>query len=294
MARKASDFCPMFGTDGMGQSAVEEWDMATSTFTGASTFSSTLAVTGAATFAEDVTFSDAIDPQYGRRHTYFEIFDDFVYQTLTVADTPWIALTGSDDACALAATVGTNPANGVIVLTAGDGDGSYAQDGSQLSGDIPVMASYGNLVFETRLCLNTAITGISVNAGFTDVQTLEEPFSIATATVTSNASDAACFVFDDGATSKTWWACAVDGNTDDTGNATTGSAPVADTYQVLRIEINATGTELKFYVDGTLKKTLSAAGISPDVALYPIVCVCGTGNTAAINVDYIYVGHTRA
>ena len=136
---------------------------------------------------------------------------------------------------------------------------------------------------------------MSVCAGLTDSTSLEEPFSIATDTITSTASDAACFVYDDGATSKTWFACAVDGNTDDTGNATTGSAPVADTYQTLRIEVSADGATIAFYVDGVLKKTLSgAAGVSPDVNLYATVIACATTTASkTVDVDYIYVGHNR-
>jgi hypothetical protein len=222
----------------------------------------------------------------------FVVFDDFNYQTLTEADTPWILNKGSDGTAADPAIAADE--RGKIVLTAGAGDGSTAEDGSQIVCAVPVQADSGNLVFETRLHINTAITGLSVIAGFTDVTTLEEPATIATATITTNASDMAAFVYDDGATSKTWHAIACDGNTDDTGNATTGSAPVADTYQTLRIEVSADGATIKFYVDGVLKKTLSgAAGVSPDVNLYATVCICGTGETATVDVDYIYVGHDR-
>lgn len=222
----------------------------------------------------------------------FVVFDDFNYQTLTEVDTPWILNKGSDGTAADPAI--STDERGKIVLTAGAGDGSTAQDGSQIVCAVPVQADSGNLVFETRLHINTAITGLSVIAGFTDVTTLEEPATIATKTITTNASDMAAFVYDDGATTKEWYAVAVDGDTDDTGNAATGSAPVANTYQTLRIEVSADGATIKFYVDGVLKKTLSgAAGVSPDVNLYATVCICGTGETATVDVDYIYVGHDR-
>ena len=222
----------------------------------------------------------------------FVVFDDFNYQTLAETDTPWILNKGSDGTAADPAI--STDERGKIVLTAGAGDGSTAQDGSQIVCAVPVQADSGNLVFETRLHINTAITGLSVIAGFTDVTTLEEPATIAAATITTNASDMAAFVYDDGATTKEWYAVAVDGDTDDTGNATTGSAPVADTYQTLRIEVSADGATIKFYVDGVLKKTLSgAAGVSPDVNLYATVCICGTGEKATVDVDYIYVGHDR-
>lgn len=222
-----------------------------------------------------------------------EIFDDFFYQTLTEANTPWILNSGGD-AQAVDPAV-DNQENGVIILTSGDADGTVANDGSQMVCSIPVQADSGGLVFEARLHINTAITEISVNAGFTDSTSLEEPFTGASDTLTSVCSDGACFVFDDGNTTKEWFAAAVDGDTDDTGNAATGSAPVADTYQTLRIEVSANGGIIYFYVDGVVVTTLSgAAGVSPDVNLYATVVICSTTTTSkSVDIDYIYVGHNK-
>ena len=113
--------------------------------------------------------------------------------------------------------------------------------------------------------------------------------------ITSTASDAVCFVYDTGADTDEWFACAVDGDTDDAGNATTGTAPVADTYQTLRIEVSSDGATIKFYINGSLVKTLSGdAGVSPDVNLYATVIACATTTTSkTVDVDYVYVGHTR-
>jgi hypothetical protein len=286
------------------------WDASTGTFTvvgttvltGAMTLTGDIALTGGLGVTGDLNLNSSVVSYLSRDMldiaadlrtlSRFVVFDDFNYQTLTEADTPWILNKGSDGTAADPAIAADE--RGKIVLTAGAGDGSTAEDGSQIVCAVPVQADSGNLVFETRLHINTAITGLSVIAGFTDVSTLEEPATIATATITTNASDMAAFVYDDGATTKEWYAVACDGNTDDTGNATTTSAPVADTYQTLRIEVSADGATIKFYVDGVLKKTLSgAAGVSPDVNLYATVCICGTGETATVDVDYIYVGHDR-
>ncbi|MFA6645332.1 MAG: hypothetical protein WCS76_03100, partial [Bacilli bacterium] len=79
----------------------------------------------------------------------FVVFDDFNYQTLTEADTPWILNKGSDGTAADPAIASGE--RGKIVLTAGAGDGSTAQDGSQIVCAVPVQADSGNLVFETRL-----------------------------------------------------------------------------------------------------------------------------------------------
>jgi hypothetical protein len=224
----------------------------------------------------------------------FELMDDFIQQTLTEADTPWILNSGSDD---LAIDPAINAQEcGVVRLTGGDGDGTVAVDGSQIVCHIPVQADSTGLIFETRLNIDSAITGVAVNAGFTDATGLEEPFSIGAAdAITSTASDAACFVYDSDADTKQWFACAVDGDTDDTGNATTSTAPVADTYQVLRIEVSSDGATIRFLINGTLVKTLSgAAGVSPDVNLYATVIACSDGAAAkSVDVDYIYVSHVR-
>jgi len=222
----------------------------------------------------------------------FEIFDDFLYQTITEADTPWVLNAGTDGSAADPAIAAEK--FGVIQLTTGAGDGSTAQDGSQLVCHIPVQAQSGDLVFETRLHLD-AITNVAVNAGLTDSTSLEEPFTIGGSdNITSNASDAACFVFDTSADTDEWFACAVDSNSDDSGNTSLGVAPVAGTYQTLRIEVSDDGGTIKFYINGTLKKTLSNAGVSPDADLYATVVACGDGTASkTVDVDYIYVGHTR-
>ena len=223
----------------------------------------------------------------------YEVFDDFSYQTLTEADTPWILNSGSDPQ-AVDAAISTQEC-GCIVMTTGDNSGTFAEDGTQVVCSVPMQADSGGLVFETRLHINTAITGISVNAGFTDLTTLEEPFSGNADSLTSNCSDGALFLYDDGNTTKEWFSAAVDGDTDDTGNAALGSAPVADTFQVLRIEVSADGATINYYVDGALVGTLSgAAGVSPDVNLYATITANSTTTASkSIDVDYIYAGHNR-
>jgi len=223
-----------------------------------------------------------------------ELFDDFLYQAgFTEADHPWVLNEGSDGSA-------TDPAisrqeGGVIQCVTGAGDGTTAEDASQLVSYVPFQADSGGLVFETRLHINTAITNVSVCAGLTDSSALEEPFSNAADVITSTASDAACFLYDTSATTDEWWALAVDSNTDDAGNATTGTAPTADVYQTLRIEVSSDGATIKYYIDGTLETTLSGdAGVSPDVNLYATVIACGDGTASkSVDVDYIYVGCKR-
>jgi len=135
---------------------------------------------------------------------------------------------------------------------------------------------------------------VRVNFGLTDSVSLEEPFTIAGTTITSVASDAACFVYDDGATAKEWYACSVDSNADDSGNASSGVAPVADTYQKFKIEVSANGNTVKFYIDNVLVKTLTNTGITPSVSLYATVVANSTAAASkTVSVDYIYVSYNR-
>ena len=223
----------------------------------------------------------------------FEIFDDFTYQAIAETYTPWILNSGSDGQAIDPAISAAE--RGVLLMTTGDDTGATAVDATQIICHIPVQADSSGLVFETRLHINTAITNISIFAGLTDVTTLEEAFSNAADVLTSNADDACGFLYDTSATTDTWWMVAVDGGTDDSGCATLGHAPVADVYQVLRMEVSADGATINFYIDGTLEDTLSAdTGVSPDVNLYATIVACGDGVASkTVDVDYIYVGHNR-
>jgi len=218
-----------------------------------------------------------------------DLFDDFFYQNgFTELDHPWVLNKGSDgsaDDPDITAQEG-----GVITCTTGAGDGSTAQDGSGLVGCFPFQADSGGLVFEARLHINTAITNVAVFCGLTDSTALEEPFTNAADVITANANDAVGFLYDTSATTDEWWTLAVDSTTQDAGNAASGTAPVADTYQIFRMEVSSDGATINFYIDGTLELAMSGdAGVSPDVNLYPVVMTCGDGTASkTVDVDYIY------
>lgn len=223
-----------------------------------------------------------------------EVFDDFnTYQAgFTELDHPWILNSGAD-AQALDPNI-TAAEGGVMRLVTGDADGTTANDGSQIVLAVPVQADSGGLVFETRLKIATAITTVSVFAGLTDSTALEEAFTNSADVITSTASDGCGFLYDTDATTDDWWAVAVDSDVDDTGNASTGTAPVADTYQTLRMEVSADGNTIAMYIDGVLEATLAGGGVSSDVNLYATVIACATTTTSkTVDVDYVYVGHTR-
>ena len=243
-------------------------------------------------YAGKMTVAGSAELDLRDKYIFHDDFD--MQQTWVEAETPWILNSGND-------AQATDPAissaeNGVVVLTAGDNDGTTAEDGSQMCLHVPVQADSGNLVAEWRLHINTAITNMSVYAGFTDNTGLEEPFTNTADAITSTATDGCGFLYDTDATTDEWWVCAVDDDTDDSGMATTGTAPVADTYQTFRMEISSDGATIKYYIDDTLEVTLSGdAGVDPSTNLYFTVIVCGDGTASkTVDVDYVHIEHTRS
>ena len=101
-------------------------------------------------------------------------------------------------------------------------------------------------------------------------------------------------MYDDQADTDVWFAVGVDGDTDATGNGSTATAPVADTMQTLRIEVAADGETGYLYIDGVLKKTLTANVTNASTALYASVVIQETAAAAkTCDVDYIHVSCTR-
>lgn len=218
-----------------------------------------------------------------------QFFYDFHEAALVEADSPFILNSGSDD---LAIDPAINAqAGGVLRVTAGDGDGTAAVDGSQVVVAMPFTADQGNLSFECRLKI-TDVSECSVFVGFTDVTTLEEPASVSGTTVTTNASDAVGFVYDTAMTTDEWWMVGVAGDTDATGNGTTSTAPTDATYQTLRCDIDSDGEGASFYIDNTLVGSLTASVVTSSTSLYFTVFANGNGSNAAaatVDVDYIWI-----
>lgn len=225
------------------------------------------------------------------RRKHWEFFDDFNMKVLDETNENWILNAGSDDLAVDPAVVVA--AGGTIFLDAGDGDGSIAEDGSQIILAIPIQAGSGGLEFEARVQLED-ITGCSVNIGLTDVTTLEEPFSIATDTITSVATDAVAFVFDTAADEQEWYLCGVANDVDSTDNVNSGVAPEDDTWQTLRGVINASGNA-EMFIDNVSVGTLAGA-VTADVNLYLTVTICGDGANAVavgLTIDYLKLKSNR-
>lgn len=209
---------------------------------------------------------------------------DFLGAAALLTD-EWAAQEGTDSTQATQA-ISAGIVNGEFRVASGNDDGTYAADGSQITTGLNLKASLGGILVEARVRGISAVTTVSFGFGLTDTVALEEPFSVATATQTSNCSDGAMFTYDTAMTTPRYWASAV--NTDvDTSAASTGVLPVADTYNILRIEANANG-DTQWFIDDVLVKDTVSAAFNPAILLTPILYVCSTTTTARIfAADYI-------
>ncbi len=208
-------------------------------------------------------------------------------------------LHNGSDAQALDPARETAMQGGVIQLVTGNADGTTAADNSQIvfsSCPIQLDDSGDPVTVEAKVRIATAITDVSVFFGLTDITTAdEEPFTNSGDTITSNATDACGFLYDTDGTAQ-WWMCAVDSDTDDTGNAALGATavPVADEWQHLKMEIAGDGSEIVFYIDGEPLGTLLATGVGPDVPLYATIIACSTTTTSkTVECDWIRLSGTR-
>lgn len=222
---------------------------------------------------------------------YTGFFDDFDGDVIV---DQWSAGQGTDGQGAVAAIV-AGGLDGICRLTSGDAGTGTAADGSILTRALNYKASSGGLYMRAKVRINTAVTNVCVNIGFTDVlqtTTLEMPITLDTITPTTNASDAAVFVFDTAATNDLWHCQGVKANTD-TALTNSGTAPTADTYQVFEVYIDTSGTA-SFYIDGVLEASIANA-VTASTALTPVIGVeARTTTSKVVDIDYIEVRAKRA
>jgi hypothetical protein len=223
-------------------------------------------------------------------------FDEFLggsqaYST-TIID-GWRSRKGSDGAC-VDWTV-TPALNGTAVGTIGSTTASMAVSGIQLDRGLAWRADQGDLVFETRVKLS-AITNIAVFVGFTDqTAALEMPIQSAASanTFTTNATDAIGFMFDTSMTTADWWITGVANDVDATMQDTT-FAPVANTYETLRIVVSAAGAA-SFFRNSKQVGVSMAGAVTPTVLLTPVIAGFNrtTTGTPTVTADYAMIAGLR-
>ncbi len=207
-------------------------------------------------------------------------YDDFLGDAL---DARWAP--SGDNGGTEAITVGTG---GTVTLTTGGTD----HDRSILAHELNWYANKA-CVIEARIKVN-AITAVAINMGFSDAKTEANdliPFMISVTTVTDTASNAVCFVFDTDADSDVWYMCNTIANTQ-TGTST-AIAPVADTYETFRVELDILGNAT-FYRNG-IAVGYKALAVTITTALTPIFAVIEHGTSARVlTVDYVYCWQNRS
>jgi hypothetical protein len=189
------------------------------------------------------------------------------------------------------AAVLTGGLGGIMRLVSGDSAGTIAADMVTVNSYLNWQATNGDLVFQTRFKLNTAIATRYAFLGFTDKLTIEAPVMSASSAdaFTTNATNAFGFMYDTRMATKNWWAtCKATGS----ANVNTLLAPVADTYQTFRVAVSAAGVAA-FYINGNQVGTCSSA-VGLTTPLTPVLCL-GTFTAASVtaDVDYIHTSMLR-
>jgi hypothetical protein len=248
-------------------------------------------VTEKAIDVSDSTWDMAIDagvvPIVSTAQTFM---DDFFGDTLL---DEYTELSGTDPQ-AVQAIGGNAVQYGEYQITSGDDNTNCAASCEGLVLGTHWSADQGSLIFEARAHIDSAVANDVVCIGLTDTVGLEMPATVAGTTITTNASDALAFCFDTAADTDQWYVIGVAANTDATGNALSGVAPTADTYQVLRIEADAAGADARFYIDGSLVGTLTANAVTAATLLTPVVMVdTNAAESNVVDVDYIFVSAQR-
>lgn len=262
------------------------------TVAGDATVTGTLTVTGA---INDTTAAELASLDMSSKFTRV---DDF-YGTWLITDAAqgpgdfWSSTAGAGTGNQLATTIAAS-LNGEITLKSASDDGTHAQNNSMLTGiNLGFKANSGGLAIEARLKID-AITAVYLMVGFTDTisTTVECPIFMLAADMDSDATDAFGVVFDTDATTDTLTFGGVANGTDTTPTIS-GTAMVAATYMVLRVECSAAGV-ITAYANGVSLGAAVPAGVTITTALTPCVVIGNRGAAQRIaTIDYIKVEQNR-
>jgi len=234
------------------------------------------------------------------------VFDDF-FQSAVADDSwanSWLTFGGATSA---AAVVVASP-EGKVDLVSGTNGTAGTTDASCMSALALTKGqavSLGKIVFEARVA-TSHITGATLCVGLSDKiasDSAEAVLHTVKAAVIADdgltVANALSFCQDSEATLATLWHCTSENAgtiayATAAGSCSSGVGPTANTYQVLRIEVDASG-DARFYVDGVLKFTETTA-VATTAVLVPYIAVTaedGTPVATTLSVDYIYFAQVR-
>ena len=233
--------------------------------------------------------------------THHRLFDDFHGGALAVTTgssfASWLTTAGSDGDATVAVTLASP--EGILEMgwgATGTDINNTACITLSLIGQFSLVSS-GLTVMEARLHLDQVTSGIW-NIGLTDTIAQTACDVVGFDTTSSNVytegaqtdlTDAAFIHTDEALVSANWMSGSLNGNTTQNGGigfeATAGAT--ASTYQIFRIEIDATG-DAYYYLDGALfhaqtTAVATTAVLSPHIDAYNI----GTSSAGDMEIDYI-------
>lgn len=200
--------------------------------------------------------------------------DDFLVDP---SENDWVEGESNGGTIAYAAANG-----GTITLTTG----ATTEDNAELGHGIQWSAAK-NAVIETRLKVDD-ITTVGICAGFSDA--VEEgddkmAFEISGTTIVDRATNGACWVFDTDADNDYWHYCNTKAGTQ-AGTAHGTTAPVNDTYVVLRVELDSDGGAT-FYYNGDAVG-YKASAVTAATLLTPYIAVIARTTAArVVTADYV-------
>ena len=204
-------------------------------------------------------------------------------------------------------TDGSAGSDGTATIVAPDllriTSGAADDDEEHFAGGLNFYGKY-NPVIEARI-RNNDVSGLAHFFGFSDAQSESNsmPFTLATTTLTSTATDAAGFLLDADATTKTIRGVSVKGDSDGTV-INSGHTEADASWATYRLELrdNGSTTDALFYLNTSGEEIdpvndligLEADAVTRTTALCPIVaCMNREAAANTLDVDYIKIWSDR-
>jgi len=159
----------------------------------------------------------------------------------------------------------------------------------------PFKAADGGCVMEARFKL-AAITTPAVFCGFSELLAADTPVcpieASGTSATLSSSGATAGLLFDIDCTTDVWYAVCADNSAAATGNLTASIAPVADSFDVVRVEVDPNGTARVYHAKNDTGLQLIATfteALTTSVILFPVLlCENRSGAANTMEVDYFY------
>ncbi len=219
---------------------------------------------------------------------HIEWMTDFLGDLL-VDELDITAGSGTGNAVALSPGAGGR----VSILTASD-DGTVAANSSAIALDaLDWRADQGGLAIEALIQCDD-ISEAYIFIGFTDVlpsTTLELPLFLVTTAIDSDAANACGVFYDVDGTTEQWVVGGVKANTD-TAPIYFGAAPVQDTYERVRVEVDSDGG-VKGFINGVEFGSVANA-VTKTTPLCPVIIVSNrSANAVTCLVDYMMIEADR-